>query len=41
MDLRNQLDFARSFEGNVSQPLPRASTHGTVCSNIIVAEVSN
>jgi subtilisin family serine protease len=39
IDLRNQLDFARSFEGNISAPPLRSITHGTVCANIIVAEV--
>jgi hypothetical protein len=38
--LQGQLDFAGSFEGNITAPPPRSGTHGTICSNLIVAKVS-
>lgn len=37
LDLKNQLDFERSFEGNVT--ILGTQTHGTICANLIVGEV--
>ena len=38
-DLHNQINVARSFQGNVPSPGGNASSHGTATSNIIVGEV--